>query len=352
MDKDLFMSESKTTEIGCNVIQCNANYDFSDPKHFRKVTFPKQIGIRANSLLQLIPSSVNITNFNQTYILRFPEGVEGSLMKLHQGGMASTIVGANGKIAGTASLYEIEQSPLFQSFTLISFVTGQYFLSAITSELSEINKKLDEVIQYLEATKRAELVSTLSFAKYALDNYSSIMFIEPQRIATITNLQRAKITAMADVDFYSTELSRKVNLVNSEKTPSEILTIKKNLDIATQLYAISVVMEAYYSKNWDAFYLNSVIDEATQTLEIVRNQLLASFNNYEKDIRDYHNSGIHKYVDFPYSVDDKKVFAINSSLKKRTQHPMLTVIKDALSKPSKQTDLYLLSNGDIYQAIG
>ena len=48
---------------------------------------------------------------------------------------------------------------------------------------------------------------------------------------------------------------------------------------------------------------------------------------------------------------DKKVFAINSSLKKQTEHPMLAVIKDSLSKPSEQTDLYLLPNGDIYQKL-
>lgn len=350
MDRDLFMSKYLPTEIGCVPILYGNNCDFSDSKRFRKVIFPKQIGIAADSLLQLIPSATAF-NPNQTYILRFPEGVEGSLMKLHQGGMASTIIGSNGKIAGTASLYQIEQSPLFQSFTLISFVTGQYFLSAITSELSEINKKLDEVIQYLEATKRAELVSTLSFAQYALSNYSSIMFVEPQRIATIVNLQRAKITAMADIDFYSSELSHKIDLPDSAKTPSEILHIKKNLDIASQLYAISAVMEVYYSKNWDESYLHSVIDESTQILEIARNQSLTTFDSYKRNIQEYHNSGIHKLIDFPYSPDDKKVFAINSSLKKQTEHPMLAVIKDSLSKPSEQTDLYLLPNGDIYQKL-
>ena len=67
--------------------------------------------------------------------------------------------------------------------------------------MSEINRKLDDVLTFLEDSKRTELLSELTFVKYAVNNYSTIMLSEPQRIATLTNVQRSKIRAIADIDF-------------------------------------------------------------------------------------------------------------------------------------------------------
>ena len=347
MDKDAFMSEHSSKEIGCDAIPCNIDYDFSDPKRFKKVTFPKQIGIRADSLLQLIPSVTNTANFNQTYILRFPEGVEGSLMTLHQGGMASTIIGTNGKIAGTASLYEIEQSPLFQSFTLISFATGQYFLSAITSELSEINKKLDSILNFLETEKYTDLLSEVSFIQRAITSYGSIMLHESQRVATLTNVQRSRTRAIADINFYLNQLKSVADSQDTVAVPIAVFPTRNRLNLACQLYAVSIIMEAYYSQNFDQAYLNSVLDESEQILTIVQKRELNYLTTLATRIQDSKS----KFRRVELSKMQQQILALTSELTEQPNHPMLAVIKDTLSKPSKQTDLYLLPNGDIYQKI-
>lgn len=349
MNKDAFMSEPSSTEIGCDVIQCNANYDFSDPKRFRKVTFPKQIGIRANSLLQLMPSVIDTANFSQTYILRFPEGVEGSLMKLHQGGMASTIVDSNGKIAGTASLYEVTRvNNLFNIFTAVSFVTGQYFLSDISSHLSLINKKLDNILNFLETEKYTDLLSEVSFIQWAIASYDSIMLHEPQRIATLTNIQRSRTRSIADINFYLNQLKNITDSQDTVAVPAAVFVTRNRLDLACQLYAISIVIEAYYSQNFDKTYLRSVLDESKQILSIVQKREL----NYLATLATRIQDNKPKFRKTELSKMQQQILDLVADLTEQSEHPMLPVIKDALSKPSKQTDLYLLPNGDIYQAIG
>lgn len=122
------------------------------------------------------------------------------------------MVDATGHFAGTASLYKVDPASVaaFQMFSVASFATGQYFLADISSKLTEVNRKLDDLLVFLQASKRTELLSELTFVKYALANYSTIMLSEPQRMATISNLQRAKIKAVADMEFYTEQLEDSV----------------------------------------------------------------------------------------------------------------------------------------------
>ena len=83
----------------------------------------------------------------------------------------------------------------------------------------------------------------LGFELIGTGSYSTIMLSEPQRIATLTNVQRSKIRAIADIDFYATELERRVNAKDTQKNLLSVLNAKQNLDLASQLYAISSIME-------------------------------------------------------------------------------------------------------------
>ena len=45
---------------------------------------------------------------------------------------------------------------------------------------------IDKILEFLYGEKKAELMSEVSFVKYAYQNYGSIMGCNPQRIATIS----------------------------------------------------------------------------------------------------------------------------------------------------------------------
>ena len=178
--------------VGCEVASCNAPLDFGDATRFRKVEFPEQAGLAANSLLQLVPAKLAAEAASNTYVLRFPKGIRGSLMNLHQGGQSTSMKDATGHFVGTASLYRADPVSLaaFQVFSIASFATGQYFLTDISSKLTEVNKKLDDLLAFLQTSKRTELLSELTFVKYALE------IIQPSCSTMLSVLQRLEISSV------------------------------------------------------------------------------------------------------------------------------------------------------------
>lgn len=96
-----------TKDLNCEIVPSDIPFDFSDKTRFRKVEFPEQTGVTANSLLQLLPPAIVSDTASKTYILKFPEGVQGVLLHLRNGGYATTVVDASSHFSGTASLHPI-----------------------------------------------------------------------------------------------------------------------------------------------------------------------------------------------------------------------------------------------------
>lgn len=342
-----------TKDLNCEIVPSDIPFDFSDKTRFRKVEFPEQTGVTANSLLQLLPPAIVSDTASKTYILKFPEGVQGVLLHLRNGGYATTVVDASSHFSGTASLHPINPASvaLFNAFSIASFATGQYFLSDISSKMSEISRKLDDVLSFLEDSKRTELLSELTFVKYAVGNYSTIMLSEPQRIATLTNIQRSKIRAIADIDFYTTELEYRVNAKDAKKNQEPVLIAKQNLDLSSQLYAISTIMEVYYAQNWNAVYLESVLAEADLLLGHTKNKISDAISPYAKDIREAHKAAFLKKDPAPFTQSEKSILKISDNLTKQVLSPLVTVIKNALNEPMNPSELYLTQDGFMYQKV-
>ena len=97
VDHELF----PTHNLNCEVTASDISYDFDDTSRFRKIEFPEQAGITANSLLQLVPAQLAADTASNLYVLRFPKGIQGVLMNLHQGGQSTTMIDAAGNFAGS-----------------------------------------------------------------------------------------------------------------------------------------------------------------------------------------------------------------------------------------------------------
>lgn len=346
-------NELRPADFNFDVTPCDIPLDFSDSTRFQKVEFPEQAGIAANSLLQLVPAQLAADAAANTYVLRFPKGINGTLMNLYQGGQSATIMDASGHIAGTASLYKVTPASVaaFQVFSLASFATGQYFLADISSKLTEVNRKLEDLMQFLQRSKRTELLSELTFVKYALANYSTIMLSEPQRIATIGNLQRAKIKAIADMEFYTEQLEDSVNAKAGENQATTVLQNKQGLDLASQLYAISTIMEVYYAQNWNKSYLTNISEDAKPLFAVTQNRTISALRSFSDKV----SKSIETKKKLPgksdVSSNEHRVLEISDALNGQTESPLLAMMKDALNEPSKPAELYLRPNGEVYQKI-
>lgn len=346
-------TELRPANFNFEVLPCDPHLNFDDSSRYQKVEFPEQAGLTANSLLQLIPAQAAADAVSNTYVLRFPEGIQGTLMNLHQGGQATTMVDATGHIAGTASLYKVDPVSVaaFQMFSVASFATGQYFLADISSKLTEVNRKLDDLLVFLQASKRTELLSELTFVKYALANYSTIMLSEPQRMATIGNLQRAKIKAVADIEFYTEQLEDSVTAKTNENQARTVLQNKQGIDLASQLYAISTIMEAYYAQNWNKSYLANLNADAKPLFALTQNRMIGSLKTFSDKINKEIENKKKGLLKGDVSQSEYKVLELSDTLNAQPESPLLVLVKEALEKPSKPAELYLRPNGEVYQKV-
>ena len=347
-------NEELSLNLNCKIFPSDLSYDFSDTTRFQKIEFPEQLVLSANSILQLLPDAAISNLAASAYVLKFPEGVQGTLMNLRRGGQTTSIVDASNHFTGTASIHPVNPAAvaLFNIFSIASFATGQYFLSDISSKMSEINRKLDDILKFLESTKRAELLSELTFVKYAVGNYATIMLSEPQRFATLSNLQRSKIRAIADIEFYTTELEHRVTAKGAEKDQNPVLNTKQNLDLASQLYAISSIMEPYYAQNWNSSYLSNISNEATQLLGFSKNRVAQAIGTYAKAIQNSHTETFtSKLRKAGFTPIEARIISISEELTNQIQHPLIATIDSALHKPMQESELYLTRDGSIYQKL-
>lgn len=203
--------------------------------------------------LPMIAAAGALTN---AYIVKFPENLPHTLMKLGQGGVSSAIMGQTG-IVGHASFYKVEMmASLLSVFTAMSFASGQYFLTQIDNKPNMINMNIDRILEFLYGDKKAELMAEVSFVRYAYQNYNSIMSNEVQRIGTISNLQAARKVALKDCEFYLHDLEKTANGCSDIISDvEESFNIKDTLEFSMNLYVTSSLLEVYYSQNFDKDYL-------------------------------------------------------------------------------------------------
>ena len=351
------MSDSEmlsTQSSSCEITLCDIPLDFGDAMRFHKIEFPEQAGLAANLLLRLVLAELAVGAASSTYVLRFPKGIQGSLINLHQGGQSTVMKDATGHFVGTASLYRTDPVSLatFQVFSIASFATGQYFLADISSKLTEVNKKLDDLLAFLQTSKRTELLSELTFVKYALANYSTIMLNDAQCIATIGNLQRAKTKAIADIEFYTEQLESAVAGKSNESQAQIVLQNKQGVDLASQLYAISGIMETYYSQNWNESYLANIKADAKPLFALTQNRMIGALRTFsDKVTKELEARKKNPLTKNEVSKKECEVLRVCDALNSQAESPLLILMTDALNKPSRETELYLRPDGSVYQKI-
>ena len=303
---------------------------------------------QVSALVQHIPSVMAAGTLAQSYVARFPEGLPHVLTKLNQGGYG-TAIQESGKFVGSASLYSVAAQAAFLGvFQTMSIASGQYFLSQINSELKMMKLSIDKILEFLYEEKRAELMSEVSFVKYAYKNYCSIMEHEAQRIATISSLQNAKRIAMKDVEFYMNDLDSTVR----GKEQSDIVAlvekafkIKESLEMSMQLYSMSSVLEIYYSQNHETEYITYIETEISSYIDKCEKRMLSSFSVLSKCISDHKGRLWEKIDKSPY---EKSVGEFIDSLNTGEESLLRKSLRSVLKKAARETEFHLTEDGNVY----
>lgn len=242
--------------------------------------------MRISSFAQHLPAMAVVGASSDIYVATFPKGVPHVLSKFKDG---SGYFGAvrnpdNGQFIAQARLNPLsDYAVVAGAFTVMSVVTSQYYLTEINNKLNTIRQGIDKILDFLYGDKRAELLSEVSFVKYAYENYASIMQHPEQRVATITSLQGAKKVAMKDLEFYLSDLDC-LDSGKVEETASKALKLEDCLDLSAQLYVLSGIMESYYSQNFDEEYISRVEKEMSIYIDKTEKNILKGFSALDKAI--------------------------------------------------------------------
>lgn len=262
------------------LIPCNSDISLEDKSRFMKLQLSDTQKMHLSAVYQQIPAALAAGTMAQAYIAKFPEGLPHTLTALRQGGFGSMIRSEN-EFVGSASFFSLhKQAAILGVFTAMSVASGQYFLAKINSKLDVLQYALNDILDFLYGDKKAELMSEISFTKYAYENYSSIMAHDIQRTATISSLQNAKKVAINDIEFYISDLSTTVERQEKdfEKLFRKVSQIRDSLNLSLQLYTMSSLLEVYYAQNFDRPFLKYIEKEMDDYIEKCENRMQSCFN--------------------------------------------------------------------------
>ena len=246
------------------------------------------------------------------------------------------------------------QAACLGAFTAMSIASGQYFLAEINGKLNMMRLSLDKILEFLYGDKRAELLSEISFIRFAYENYGSIMEHEQQRLSTIVSLQSARKVAMKDIEFYLADLVSTVTAkVQTDilETVEKATQIKDSLELSTQLYVMSELLEVFYSENYDDGFLRYIEEEATAYINKCDKRMLTSFSMLQQALTS-HKDGIFKKTDKEVLENQtRKIGDIVDRLNTAESSSLRELLRSALAAPEKRTDYYFNKDGDVFLKI-
>lgn len=348
--EDNIVLQMMETSGNFEIASCDGLNNFEESNRFKKLKLNSVQKMHVSAFIQSALPAVATGTMANAYVVKFPEGLPHTLTALNQGGVGS-MIRENGKFVGSASFYSMStQATILGTFTAMSVASGQYFLSQINSEMRMMNMKLDEILEFLYGDKKAELMAEMSFIKYAYENYSSIMFHEEQRIATLSSLQEAKKVAMKDIEFYINDLEITVSHKTKDYAELESRTeksfqIKECLEFSQQLFVMSSMMEVYFAQNQDTEYLNSIEKDMLAYIDKCDKRILGSFSALKGIINGYKARPMEK---IDKSICEKQVGNLVDSLNNGEESEMRKAVRSALHDSTKKAEYYLNNVGEVY----
>lgn len=333
------------------IVPAPDSLDISTRQDYTRLNLNDNQKIQLAALSSQLPAMLATETLQHGYFLEFPKGVQGTLMKLRSGGYSTVLVNENHRFVGTASLRKMDSQVIaLGAFSAMAVVSGQYFLSEINNNLKMMKLNLDKILEFLYGDKKAELMSEMSFVKYAYQNYTSIMSHEPQRLATIISLQEARKVAMKDIEFYMHDLDSTINVKSGleiNDLVDKAFQIRDSLELSVQLCVVSSLLEVYYSENYDQGYLQYVEKDLTNCIDKWEKQILGSFAGLNQTIQLSDGKPFRKSID---SIKREEVTKIIEGLKGGTaeEPPMKVYLHAALSAPIEKHEYYIGDNGVVY----
>lgn len=213
-----------------------------------------------------VPQIASAIALNQSFRIVMPAGVVGRLMPLVKnpamsGLYTTSIIGTGGRIVGTAGLASMSSfvAPVI-IWTILAFLTGQFFLVQIHRNIQEIFDQLHKILYFLVDKEESDLESRIEFLHYVCTNFDSLSQNSEMRIVTLTNLQKISVESLAGLKLWTRTIERELKDVSIciervKQGKDRNYNIKKVVDLASD--ARQNINRALVS--WQCYSLGSML---------------------------------------------------------------------------------------------
>ncbi len=280
-------------EIGMGIDEDLSDFNINSNK-YKKID--DSLATRLNSLIQLFPNLINLSNYSgDVYRVVFDKGL-GVLQTSakHPGYFTGNVVqaGTNNKIVSGAVFQQLSMAPQIISgvFLIMSIVTGQYYMSQINNNLRKIEKEISDIKQYLKDDKKSKLLSREEFLRTTQDSLNYILENDMQKLSTITSIQKIKIDSLADINFYKMQINNLKDLsAEKDKIEEILMNIYEKCELISEywyslyLYCFAVYLEALVSQNYNQDYLKILKKDIAEKCKTYKNE----HSEWKKGLSDY-----------------------------------------------------------------
>ena len=286
-------SNQYLTEIGMGIDEDLSDFNINSNK-YKKIN--DSLATRLNSLIQLFPNLVNLGNYSgDVYRVVFDKGL-GVLQTSarYPGYFTGNVVqaGTNNKIVSGAVFQQLSMAPQIISgvFSIMSIVTGQYYMSQINNNLQKMEKEISDIKQYLKDDKKSKLLSREEFLRTTQDSLNYILENDMQKLSTITSIQKIKIESLAVINFYKMQINNLEDLsAEKDKIEEILMNIYEKCELISEywyslyLYCFAIYLEALVSQNYNQDYLKILKEDIAEKCKTYKNE----HSEWKKGLSDY-----------------------------------------------------------------
>lgn len=286
-----------------------------DKSGYMKIS--RDIVERVDSAMQQIPYFVNLlANTGDVYRVLYDKGL-GVLQKSaqHSGQLLGNVVSpdANNKIRDVARLQKLAVGPQIANgiFSVMSMVTGQYFMTQINNNLSQIELSVASIQQYLEYDKKSKLQSEEDFLKMTQKTLPFIIENKAQQQSTITSIQKIKMNSLANIKFYRMQISDFKNISEKKDKAEEVIENVKNISCliseywySLYLFCFATCLEPMVAQNYSKDYLSILMDDMKDRCDC-----------YKDDYKTWKKK-LNGYIESAKAFEDNKIYDIMKTVAK------------------------------------
>lgn len=259
--------------------------------------------------LKLIPTLIDASFYDSdVYRVIYNKGI-GVLQKSakHPGMLLANVVedGTNNKFVDVARLQVLSNTPqvLSGAFNAMSIVTGQYFMSKIDSRLKNLEKGVEAVQDYLEDSRRSELVGNLDFLK---ETHRRLIYFADDTIlatSTLTAVQTIKINALGNLTFYREQIIKLEAALSDNDKFETIMTNINDMYRLISEYWFTLQLYCYSS------YLEPQIGQntASQLIHEIAEDIETKCKTYRKQYKLWKET-LEKYVEKAKAFEENQIF--------------------------------------------